>query len=111
MPWRSSASQFTAAAGAAGFTSRTGAFAESETRRTFGDAAARRPLAHWAGTAPSKARDDAVQTVVASPFSRLPVFRGARYLAYDVLGLRNVVEGLLERRPVGDTTVVLSVKA
>jgi len=43
--------------------------------------------------------------------SRLPVFRGARYLAYDVLGLRNVVEGLLESRPVGDTTVVLAVKA
>ena len=43
--------------------------------------------------------------------SRLPVFRGARYLAYDVLRLRNVVEGLLESRPVGDTTVVLAVKA
>lgn len=43
--------------------------------------------------------------------SRLPVFRGARYLAYDVLGLRNVVEGMLESRPVGDTTVVLAAKA
>ncbi len=43
--------------------------------------------------------------------SRLPVFRGARYLAYDLLGLRDMVEGLLERRPGGDTTVVLAVNA
>lgn len=43
--------------------------------------------------------------------SRLPLLRGARYLAYDVLRLRNVVEGLLESRPGGDTTVVLATTA
>lgn len=79
------------------------------------------PIENWLDTADlhallAKAGWRVLQTSYAFNFlpvlaSRLPVFRGARYLAYDVLGLRNVVEGLLESRPGGDTTVVLATKA
>ncbi len=41
--------------------------------------------------------------------SRFAWLRGARYLAYDVLKLRNLVEDLTEAYPIGDATVALAV--
>ena len=79
------------------------------------------PIENWLDTAGlhallAKTGWKSLQTSYAFNFipvlaSRLPILRGARYLAYDVLKLRNVVEGMLESRPVGDTTVVLATPA
>ena len=41
--------------------------------------------------------------------SRFSWLRGARYLAYDVLRMRNLVEDLTEGYPIGDATVALAV--
>jgi SAM-dependent methyltransferase len=42
--------------------------------------------------------------------SRYPWLRGARYLVYDILRLRNTIESMTESYPIGDCTVMLAAR-